>query len=81
MILMKLILVIVLISSCSVVKGTLGLSMAGNVCSKADMMVDVRAGARAEKENSVGGRSANVPAAVAGEGITRKPHLPKPHHG
>ncbi len=73
-----------LISSYSVVKGTLGLSMAGSVCSKADMMVAwwyVRAGARAEKENSVGGRSANVPAAVAGEGITRKPHLPKPHHG
>lgn len=27
----------------------------------------------------MGGRAANVPAAVAGEGIMRKPHLPKAH--
>lgn len=37
------------------------------------------AGAKADKENSTSGKAANVPAAVAGEGIVRKPHVPKAH--
>ncbi|BDA49985.1 hypothetical protein COCOBI_15-1130 [Coccomyxa sp. Obi] len=36
-------------------------------------------GAKAEKENSTSGRPANVPAAVAGEGVTKKPPRPLQH--